>query len=973
MVQTQRWRQWLLDGSAGLLILVLTLAAGRRFSTPPPSSAPAPVAQQAAQQAVASAAEPDAPRAQDGNAPAANARHVWGNAVNSAAEDGAHFFDPAAARDFLAGTAPDDKKYVVELHARAFLPQSVKLKDGRALEGIFGPEQPGGERWAYLQFVDHPTEAQRAELAGQGVQLIGYVSAYAWTARGTEDAFGAALGRKEVRAVARIDARDKLQSQVFSGQTPAWALADDGRTRFAVLAPPHTTAEVFAEKIKAAPGLAAATLLPAAPSVLGPRFEVRAAPGDARAIAALDVTAFVEFVAPPAVSRDATTDSQSNVNDVRDSAPSLSGSGVKVAVREIGKPDLHADFSSRLTYVDSDGALTSDKNHATEVCGQIASDGGTQPAAKGTAPAVSLLVYSLQDSAFGTTDVINAAGQSARISNHSYGPTGSPVGDYQSISADWDTAIRDNNLLGFFANYEASGGPGYKKVDYFVGAKNTICISATSATAHAGDDSPVTAKSDGIASFSAYGPMADGRVKPDLVSFGESVTLDIGTNSTTTNSGTSFSTPAATGIGALVFQHYKSKTGSEPSAALTKALLCNSATDLGQTGPDAVYGFGIINAEAAIGTINLIQSASVGPFYESSVVNGGTSTFSINVQAASQLKVTLVWMDLPGTPAAAKALVNNLDLELVAPDGTTTVLPYSLDAANPSAAATNTAANTVDPIEQAVVDAPQLGVWTVVIKGASIPSGSQAFAVCFNKPSQPLPLTPVILASPTQGEAPLGAYFSGAASSGGILTYTWDFGDGSAAAIGSEVSHTFATLGTFTVTLTITSSDSTQSTSTTITTIKKAVSAFGSKARGNLNFQRAGRDSLQLKMVVPELVQTQQQARQTVIDRTLAGASYTVRAGGTGIAAFETDARGNAKSASQTFKQNLTRGELNVSIKGGTAIREIFRALGMDETTTSSGFHDLPVEIETVDAVYSATFRLLYSNRNGKTGVGKTL
>ena len=60
-----------------------------------------------------------------------------------------------------------------------------------------------------------------------------------------------------------------------------------------------------------------------------------------------------------------------------------------------------------------------------------------------------------------------------------------------------------------------------------------------------------------------------------------------------------------TGAAALVFEHYKAVVGREPSAALAKALLCNSATDLGQPGPDAIYGFGILNAKEAIATIDL--------------------------------------------------------------------------------------------------------------------------------------------------------------------------------------------------------------------------------------------------------------------------------------------------------------------------------------------------------------------------------
>ena len=46
-------------------------------------------------------------------------------------------------------------------------------------------------------------------------------------------------------------------------------------------------------------------------------------------------------------------------------------------------------------------------------------------------------------------------------------------------------------------------------------------------------------------------PMQDGRVKPDLVAFGDMMTLIAGLNETTTSSGTSFSCPGVAGMAAL--------------------------------------------------------------------------------------------------------------------------------------------------------------------------------------------------------------------------------------------------------------------------------------------------------------------------------------------------------------------------------------------------------------------------------------
>jgi glucose/arabinose dehydrogenase len=61
-------------------------------------------------------------------------------------------------------------------------------------------------------------------------------------------------------------------------------------------------------------------------------------------------------------------------------------------------------------------------------------------------------------------------------------------------------------------------------------------------------------------------------------------------------------------------------------------------------------------------------------------------------------------------------------------------------------------------------------------------------------------------ATPTSGALPLAVAFSGAGSSdpdGDALSYDWDFGDGSAGATGAAPSHTYATAGAFTATLTV--------------------------------------------------------------------------------------------------------------------------------------------------------------------------
>lgn len=98
-----------------------------------------------------------------------------------------------------------------------------------------------------------------------------------------------------------------------------------------------------------------------------------------------------------------------------------------------------------------------------------------------------------------------------------------------------------------------------------------------------------------IASFSDRGPTADGRIKPDCVALGVSVTVpsiyDGGTGYTF-GSGTSFSAPQVAGVCALVLQQH----AGDSAAALRDRLYSSCFFVPGQTSVDNNYGRGVPDA-----------------------------------------------------------------------------------------------------------------------------------------------------------------------------------------------------------------------------------------------------------------------------------------------------------------------------------------------------------------------------------------
>jgi hypothetical protein len=114
--------------------------------------------------------------------------------------------------------------------------------------------------------------------------------------------------------------------------------------------------------------------------------------------------------------------------------------------------------------------------------------------------------------------------------------------------------------------------------------------------------------------YSNWGPTDDGRVKPDLVAQGSNMDAPLYTSNNgytgqvAASSGTSYAAPVAAAAGLLLQQYYKSIFNKYMTAASLKALMLHTAEDLGNPGPDAKFGWGLLNVEKAANTIKQMQS-----------------------------------------------------------------------------------------------------------------------------------------------------------------------------------------------------------------------------------------------------------------------------------------------------------------------------------------------------------------------------
>jgi subtilisin-like proprotein convertase family protein len=156
-------------------------------------------------------------------------------------------------------------------------------------------------------------------------------------------------------------------------------------------------------------------------------------------------------------------------------------------------------------------------------------------------------------------------------------------------------------------------------------------------------------------------------------------------------SGTSMAAPAVSGTLALMEDYFTNQAHYAPSPALMKALLINGARSINpiynfQVQNTINYqGWGLVNLPNSlpVGITNTFGAAAPMLFVDQDPTNalatGDSRTIFVSVDPVAQtqpLRVTLVWTDPPGNPAASIKLVNNLDLVVTNLDNPTNPAIY---------------------------------------------------------------------------------------------------------------------------------------------------------------------------------------------------------------------------------------------------------------------------------------------------------
>ena len=142
-----------------------------------------------------------------------------------------------------------------------------------------------------------------------------------------------------------------------------------------------------------------------------------------------------------------------------------------------------------------------------------------------------------------------------------------------------------------------------------------------------------------VSAFSSRGPTADGRIKPELVAFGQNPVLIRGSGQVGAASGTSFSAPQIAALAAGLWQAKPEWTKDE---LLTNLLKSGSQ----YAAPDQNLGYGIPNFRSAIyGTLlGLNEEVELG----SNIYPNPLRTESLSIRFGKELRMTLQILDSSG-------------------------------------------------------------------------------------------------------------------------------------------------------------------------------------------------------------------------------------------------------------------------------------------------------------------------------------
>ena len=571
-------------------------------------------------------------------------------------------------------------------------------------------ELVAGNYYRLIQFETLPDRQAIAKMESYGLTLLNYIPDKAYYASVSIDFNNQNLRNFGVRHISAIPDIMKVDEDLISGAHPYWAKSGD-KIKLSMTYAKDLPEEYILGALVAA-GIDAVEF-----NGYNNQMLIEVSPSNISSAINLPFLIRLEYGPEPYKPEDDEGKGLAKANLLDSRLPSgrqYNGQGINLMTRDDGHVGPHIDFQGRLNQTLSPNTLI----HADNVSGVMCGAANFDPNIPGMATGADLHVINYQASFLDSTLRFHFD-ESVLVTNSSFSDGCNRGYTVRSQTVD-DQCFENPTLMHVFSAGNSNGEScGYGAGDQWGNitgghkiGKNVLAIGST-------DNNGV------ISSFSSRGPAHDGRIKPDLTALGQSHETTLPNNTYRRSSGTSFSAPLVAGVMGMLHQAYADNNdGDTAEAALLKTIMLNTADDLGQPGPDFIYGWGNMNAYRSALAIEENR-------YQKVAINAGeTLRHMIEVPpGVAQIKVMVYWADPSATPNVRRALINDLDCTLTATDGTE-YLPYILDS-SPDPDLLNTPATTgidrLNNMEQVFIANPEPGQYELAVQGTTLPFGAHEY------------------------------------------------------------------------------------------------------------------------------------------------------------------------------------------------------------------------------------------------------
>lgn len=583
-------------------------------------------------------------------------------------------------------------------------------------------EQYLQQEYCVIQFYQIPSQQEKLRMEQAGIQFLEYIPNNAYLASVALQTSVAPF-MNSIRSIFKMPLDAKMDKYCNTDKFPEWALNKDGKVRVMVSYANNISLQQLKHVLS--DFINETTFV----MEVGHVIRLDLSPADIKLLASKPFISYIEVFNDKPVKEETVTRSNHRANyfDRRNTnGIQLRGNNITVALNDDGVIGPHIDYQGRLKQ-NYASTTASGNAHGDHCGGIIMAAGNKEPRGEGMASGADICVYEVGGTGTGYPAFdslpIHYNTQGVRVISTSYGDL--VTGVYNSLARTLDIQHRAMPLV---MHVFSAGNSGTSDFGYGAGAgwgnitgghkqaKNLMTVGNLD-------------YQDVINSSSSRGPAYDGRIKPDICAVGTSVYSTMENNGYQLMTGTSMACPGISGVLAQLMEGYKlTHSNNEAPATLLKNVLQNTAEDLGNSGPDFIYGYGRVNARRAY------QLISQNKFFIDSVSNGDSVTLNITVPAnTGQLRVMTSWPDKEALANASTALINNLNMRVIDPSSQS-YNPWVLNSTPTVAALTSLAVRGIDSLnnmEQVTIDNPTAGTYSIRVVGKSVPFGPQTFYVSY--------------------------------------------------------------------------------------------------------------------------------------------------------------------------------------------------------------------------------------------------